>query len=176
MFEIPILDEQNILNPAHATWSTIVGIMSPPKSDGVCCAIVLKLLILKERRDLIRKFEIILVLVIWPKDGILVQNQCNVLGDHVPEGDGVDNCIRIESGEVWVSGANVHILRGTIRGNFTGAGEGIVRMGEADFVLGADLLADDDLVNVVELIPILIERIHIPVKGFKFRGHPGCPC
>lgn len=34
-------------------------------------------------------------------------------------------------------------------------------MGEGDFVLGTDLIADDHLADVIELVPILIKCVHI---------------
>ena len=41
-------------------------------------------------------------------------------------------------------------------------------MGEGDFLLNANLLEDDDLVDIVELVPIPAERVHISIKRFEF--------
>ena len=37
-------------------------------------------------------------------------------------------------------------------------GEAVVEVGEGDAVLGADRLTDDDLVDVVELVPVFISE------------------
>lgn len=42
-------------------------------------------------------------------------------------------------------------------------GKGVVEMGECDFVFGSDLLSDDDLVDVVEFVPIFIKCFHISI-------------
>ena len=48
-------------------------------------------------------------------------------------------------------------------------------MWERDFVLGANLLRDDDFADIIELIPIFVKCVHIPVKrlelGPAWNGH-----
>ena len=43
-----------------------------------------------------------------------------------------------------------------VRGQVDLARAGVVEEGEGDLILGADLGTDDDLVDVVELVPILV--------------------
>jgi len=43
----------------------------------------------------------------------------------------------------------------------------VVQVGEGHLVLGADGAADDELVDVVELVPVLIARVHVPEHGLK---------
>jgi len=43
----------------------------------------------------------------------------------------------------------------------------VVKVGEGNFVLGANLVAYNNFVNIIELIPILIIVKLILVKGFK---------
>ena len=43
-------------------------------------------------------------------------------------------------------------------------------MRESNFVLGTDLLADDDFVNVVKFIPIFVEVVHVAIQRFKLRS------
>jgi len=42
------------------------------------------------------------------------------------------------------------------------------RGGGGDIAPGADLLKNNDLVHVVEFVPVLFERTHIPIKGLEF--------
>jgi len=42
-----------------------------------------------------------------------------------------------------------------------GSRKGVVEVRESDLVLGSDLLSNDDLVDVVELVPILVEGFHV---------------
>ena len=48
-------------------------------------------------------------------------------------------------------------------------------MRESNSVLCTDLLSNDNLVDVVELVPVLIKRIHVMIKGLKlgppWNGH-----
>lgn len=37
----------------------------------------------------------------------------------------------------------------------------VVKVREGNLVLGSDLLSNDDLVDVVELVPILVEGLHV---------------
>jgi len=39
-----------------------------------------------------------------------------------------------------------------------------------DFVLGSNLLTKDDLVDVVEFVPVVVEIIGISVEGFESRS------
>ena len=54
------------------------------------------------------------------------------------------------------------------RGDLEQVGKGIVETGEGSFVLGVDLLVDDNLVDIIQLVPILVGRVCIPVKRFGF--------
>lgn len=60
------------------------------------------------------------------------------------------------------------------RGDLEQVGKGIVETGEGDFVLGVDLLADDNLVDIVQLVPIIVGCVCIPVKRFGFGVTEDC--
>jgi len=45
--------------------------------------------------------------------------------------------------------------------------EGITETREGDLVLGTDLLMNNNFIDIVELVPIFIERIHITVQWLK---------
>ena len=42
-----------------------------------------------------------------------------------------------------------------------------VQVGELDLVLRADLVADDDLVDVVELVPVVLVRVVVPEQRLE---------
>ena len=42
-------------------------------------------------------------------------------------------------------------------------------MREGDFVFHTNLLTNDDLVDIIELIPVLVIIIHVTIKRLKFR-------
>ncbi|RUP50905.1 hypothetical protein BC936DRAFT_137165 [Jimgerdemannia flammicorona] len=48
-----------------------------------------------------------------------------------------------------------------------GAREGVVEEGERDLVLCTDGLANDDLVDVVELVPVLVGCVHVAVERLE---------
>jgi len=43
----------------------------------------------------------------------------------------------------------------------------VVQVGEGHLVLCADGAADDELVDVVELIPVLVARVHVAEHGLE---------
>jgi len=47
------------------------------------------------------------------------------------------------------------------------AGSGVVEEGEGDLVLRSDWVADDDLVDVVELVPIFFINFDVAVEGLE---------
>ena len=65
-----------------------------------------------------------------------------------------------EVGEVWqrlkILKAHLHDCRGVVLCEMHGTRQAVVEVGEGNAVLVADGRADDDLVDVVELIPVLI--------------------
>ena len=56
-----------------------------------------------------------------------------------------------------------------------GPRERVVQVRESNSVLCTNLLSNDNLVDVVELVPVLIKRIHVTIKGLKlgppWNGH-----
>ena len=45
-------------------------------------------------------------------------------------------------------------------------------MWKCDFVFHADLLSDNDLAYIIELIPVFIKRVHVPIQRLEL-GPPG---
>lgn len=70
--------------------------------------------------------------------------------------NGVDERVKVESRQVRVLGLNEDHGGGVVPGEVDKEGEAVVEVGEGNAVLSAHWLADNDLVNVIELIPILL--------------------
>lgn len=60
--------------------------------------------------------------------------------------------VKVERGQFRVLRANVDVLGLVVRGDVVGAWDRHVEVRDRDLVLGADLLPDDDLVDVVALL------------------------
>lgn len=70
-------------------------------------------------------------------------------------GYGIDERVEVESGEVRVLSFDEDDGGGVVPGEVDMERQAVVEEGEGDTVLCADRLPDDDLVDVIELIPIL---------------------
>jgi len=47
---------------------------------------------------------------------------------------------------------------------------GVVEVREGDLILSTNLLMNDDFINVIELVPVFVVRVHVPIQGFEFRS------
>jgi hypothetical protein len=70
--------------------------------------------------------------------------------------DGVDHRVEVEGGQVRILRLHVAARRVVVLGHAHVARPRVVEVGEGKLVLGADGLPDDDLVDVVELVPVVI--------------------
>ena len=87
----------------------------------------------------------------------------------------INEGVEVEGGEVRVFSFDVDDVRGVVSGDVDDLGKVVVQIGESDPVLCTDRLPDNDLVDVVELIPIVInsegifdERLEF---GASWNGH-----
>ena len=74
----------------------------------------------------------------------------------VPVGDWVDERVEVEGGQVGVLCLDEDHRGGVVPGEVHVQGQAVVEVGEGDTVLSPHWLPDDDLVDVVELIPVLL--------------------
>ena len=77
-------------------------------------------------------------------------------GRLVPVGDWVDERVKVEGGQVGVLCLDEDHRGGVVPGEVHVQGQAVVEVGEGDTVLSPHWLPDDDLVDVVELIPVLL--------------------
>mmetsp|Transcript_22146 Transcript_22146/g.49255 ORF Transcript_22146/g.49255 Transcript_22146/m.49255 type:complete len:334 (+) Transcript_22146:5419-6420(+) len=107
--------------------------------------------------------------------GVLLRAGRLSLALHTERADGVDDGVEVEGRQVGVVGLDVVQGRVVVGRHVYRAGAGVVQEGEGDAVLGAQLVADDDLVDVVELIPVLVVHAHVvPVQRFELRPTRDC--
>lgn len=150
MLEIPVLDKRDVLSSNCSTTALVVRERRPPQSDGVRRVIGLKVEILQERLDRVGKLEIVIFRIIFAKDCDLVRDAF-VLRSKTSNRDRVNHRIEIVSRKVRVLCADVKVVRLVIDWNVHSTRERIVKVRERDFVLGANLLTNDNFVDVIEL-------------------------
>jgi hypothetical protein len=61
------------------------------------------------------------------------------------------------------SSTRMYTFLGAWYGDMHGVWEGVVEVRECHLVFGASLLPDGDLVDMVNFVPIFIERFHISI-------------
>lgn len=82
--------------------------------------------------------------------------------------DGVDKRVKVECREVGVVSLDVNVLGLVINTNMDGSRKRVVEMRESNLVLGSDDVSDDNLVDIIEFVPVLVEGVHVSVQRLKF--------
>lgn len=170
VLEVPILDEGNILSPDRTSTPLVVREWSVPQSDRIRRPVRLDLIIFQERLASFRNFEIILLIVeIGREDGVLVRDDL-VLRCDTSRRDRVNDRVIVEGGEIGIFGSDVEVVRFVVRTDLDRTRSRVVEVGIGDFVLGTDLLTKDNLVDVVELVPVVVEVVGVAEEGFETRS------
>lgn len=73
--------------------------------------------------------------------------------------DGVDQRVKVECWEVRVLCLDEYDRGGVVPGEMDVEREGVVEVGEGDTVLRTKRLTNDNLVDVIKLIPVLVPVI-----------------
>lgn len=73
--------------------------------------------------------------------------------------DGVDQRVKVECWEVRVLCLDEYDRGGVVPGEMDMEREGVVEVGEGDTVLRTKRLTNDNLVDVIKLIPVLVPVI-----------------
>lgn len=73
----------------------------------------------------------------------------------------VDQGVEVEGRQIGVLGSDVDVLGLVVDSDVNSSRKGVVEVREGDLVLGSDLLSNDDLVDVVELVPVFVEGFHV---------------
>lgn len=80
MFLVPVLDERHVLSSTRPSGPTVVGVGSPPESDGVGGIVVAKVAVGEEGDAGLREGKIIVVLLGRSEDRVLVRHEGKVGG------------------------------------------------------------------------------------------------
>ena len=81
--------------------------------------------------------------------------------------DGVDQRVVVECGQIRVLRLDVHDHRVVVRGRRHAPRAVVVQVWKRDFVFGAVGVTHDELVHVVELVPVLVRLVHVSVQRFE---------
>ena len=73
--------------------------------------------------------------------------------------DGVDQGVKVECREVRVLCLDEYNGGGVVPGEVDVEGEGVVEVGERNTVLGTQRLTNNDLIDVIKLVPVLVPAI-----------------
>lgn len=170
VLEIPVLDERHVLRAHGATRALVVRVRRPPQRDGIGRAVRLDVVVGEERLARLGQLKVVVLAVrVAAKDLDLVRDEL-VLGRDAARRDRVDHRVKVEGGEVRVLGADVEVVRLVVGRDVDAARARVVQVRERDLVLGADLLPDDDLVDVVELVPVVVKVVGVAEQGLEARA------
>ena len=178
---IPCLDKRNVKGSAGATRAEIERSRSPQQSDSVGSVVSVEWCTREEWLHVTWQDETLVLLWLWIYHLIntynvnkilrsckgyqeispyLVAPTTNSLDTNLGSGlvavsYWIDERVEVEGREVRVLGLDEDDGGGVVPGQVDVKRQAVVEVGEGNAVLRADRLADNDLVDVIELIPIL---------------------
>mmetsp|Transcript_21507 Transcript_21507/g.56147 ORF Transcript_21507/g.56147 Transcript_21507/m.56147 type:complete len:221 (-) Transcript_21507:773-1435(-) len=105
------------------------------------------------------------------QNGKIVFTVINVFDGLAPErANWIDDRVEVEGRQVGIVRFHVIQRRMMIRGQCDGSRSRGVEVRKLDLVLRADLVADDDLVDVVELVPVVLVRVVVAEQRLELRA------
>lgn len=81
--------------------------------------------------------------------------------------DWIYKWVEVEGGQIGIFGLDENNVGNMIPRKIDFEWIGIVQVGKSDTVLGTDRLTDDDLIDVIELIPVFVVTVCFFYKWFK---------
>lgn len=168
MFKIKVLDQGHILSSLHFATSQVVRVWCPIQRDSVRRIVILQIPLSQEWLYLLGQLEVDIFIVTKSEDLILMGNKRSVSFLHDSLRDGVDKRVKVECREVGVVSLDVNVLGLVINTNMDGSRKRVVEMRESNLVLGSDDVSDDNLVDIIEFVPVLVEGVHVSVQRLKF--------
>lgn len=163
MFKIKVLDQRHILSSLHFATSQIVRVWCPIQRDGVRSILILQIPLSQEWLYLLGQLELNIFIVTKSEDLILMGDERSVSFLHDSLRDGVDKRVKVECREVGVIGLDVNVLGLVIDTNVDGSRKRVVEMREGNLVLRSDDVSNDNLVDIIEFVPVLVEGVHVSV-------------
>lgn len=168
MFKIKVLDQRHILSSLHFATPQIVRVWCPVQSDSICRVVILQIPLSQKWLYLLGQLELVIFIVTKSEHLIFMGDKRSVSFLHDSLRDGVDKRIKVECRQVGIVGLDVNVLGLVINTNVHGSRKRVVEMREGNLILGSDHVSDNNLVNIVEFVPVLIEGVHISVQRLEF--------
>lgn len=162
----PAWDERNIISPTSMSTSLIKWPGSPKQWDSIGRISIPKWFFIQKWCKIVSEIKFLklfLFNLIWFSEGCLdfINFIC---------GNRVYWRVEVECWNFRVFLLYINRCRVMIWQQCYSSRPIIVKMRESDFVLRPNRMSNDDLIDVVKLVPILIEITEISIKGLKFRS------
>mmetsp|Transcript_34164 Transcript_34164/g.96254 ORF Transcript_34164/g.96254 Transcript_34164/m.96254 type:complete len:297 (-) Transcript_34164:851-1741(-) len=165
MLPVPGLDQGHVDGAASVSGAEAEGVRSPVARDARRGLVRVQEAVGEKRLNVLVQHKVIRVLVVFGQ--ALLELGAAPLARGVARRNGVDEGVPEVCGQGRVLGFHVAHRRVVVRGHIHFAGTVVVQEGERDAALGANGVPDDDLVNVVELVPVLVRGIRVAEEGLE---------
>ena len=157
----PRLHEGHVDAAARVAGAHVEGPRRPVESDGARGLLVVQVGRVQQRLELCRQVELVAVAEV-----LLAQHLLGCCAQPVRR-DGVDDRVEVEGGQVRVLVLDEAACGHMVARDAYVARPRVEQVREGELVLGPDRRADDDLVDVVELVPVVVLRLEVAVEGLE---------
>jgi len=174
LFE-PVCNEWNVDAASGFASPLVEGLGCVVEHDSVGGVLVEEWTLRKERLESLWQLKVLDILV----GDLVVEAEMARFFSFVG-GYWVETVIEEEGLLVWLITLDVDERRFVVANGADPSGPGVVKVWEGYFVLGPDGVSDDDLVDVVELVPVLVFFNHVLEQrlelGSAWNRHIECLC
>mmetsp|Transcript_26458 Transcript_26458/g.83860 ORF Transcript_26458/g.83860 Transcript_26458/m.83860 type:complete len:710 (-) Transcript_26458:29-2158(-) len=163
---VPLSGERHVLCTPHVATAQVEGPGCPVQRDAVRGAVCEERRVVKEWPDLT-----------WQPEALDLRHVQEILRPvrHGSVGrQGIHNGIVVESRQIRVISLDVADSLVVVRRHGNLPRPGVVEEGESNPVLSPKLLSDDDLVDVIELVPVLVLIVHVAVQRLELGATWDC--
>mmetsp|Transcript_33281 Transcript_33281/g.109100 ORF Transcript_33281/g.109100 Transcript_33281/m.109100 type:complete len:1053 (+) Transcript_33281:4096-7254(+) len=157
---VPLASQWHILCSAHVAAAQVERPRSPVERDAVRSAVREQWRVVQQRLHRLRQLESL--------DGVHICRVLRSVRNRAVRRQGIHDRIVVERGQVRVIRLDVHNCLVVVPTEHDLPRARVVEERERDAVLRTELLTHDDLVDVIELIPVLVLVVHVAVKRLEF--------
>ncbi len=159
MLSIPVLDQWDVKGTPGSAGSHVKRPRRPQERNAVGRVVCVGWTIQEERLNVFRKFKLFVV---------IGKKICLRIGDGVTMRDRIDQRIEVKGGQIGILGLDEDNVRRVIPRKVNVVWQIVVQIWECDPILCSDRLTNNDLVDVIELIPVILKRCGILDQRFVF--------
>mmetsp|Transcript_13648 Transcript_13648/g.34058 ORF Transcript_13648/g.34058 Transcript_13648/m.34058 type:complete len:266 (-) Transcript_13648:916-1713(-) len=160
----PRIDQRNVYAPAREARPHVEGARCPVQSDCTCSIFVEEWRAGEQRFHISCEYKLLAI----PKVVIIQGFAC--VHPRGMRGDRIDDRIEVEGGHVRVLCLDIAACWLMVFREPHIARTRVVEERKCELVLGANGLADDDLVDIIELIPVIIVLLQIAMQRLELRS------